>query len=82
MLNIDFELLTDKDMSAIAKRQIKELEAQLFAFILLEPSKLQDAKNHLAWEQNKLQLINQLDRIKKNLHKHGVVVSFSVGEEE
>jgi hypothetical protein len=75
---MEYKLLKFKDKQAIAKRQIKELEAQHFAFVLLEPSKLQDSANHVQWQQQLTGLEQQLDRFKKNVFKAGL----SVEEEE
>ena len=69
---MDYKLLTDKDKKAIAIRQLKELEAQHFAFILLEPSKLQDTQNHTQWQQQLLSLEQQLVRFNTNVFKAGI----------
>lgn len=75
---MDYKLLTDKDKIAIANRQIKEMEAQHFAFHLLEPSKLQQNAEHTQWASQMLSLEQQLDRFKKNVFKLGI----SLDEEE
>lgn len=75
---MEYKLLKFKDKQAIAKRQIKELEAQHFAFILLEPSKLQENAKHVEWQKQLTGLEQQLDRFKKNVFKLGL----SIEEEE
>jgi len=69
---MNYDLLTEKDKQAIAKRQLKELEAQHFAFVLLEPSKLQDSQNHVSWQSQLLSLEQQLERFKKNVFKNQI----------
>lgn len=78
-----FELLTEKDQQAIAIRQLKEMEAQIFAFMLLEPSKLQQNQEHVQWSSQMTGLEQQLQRYKKNIAKLGLsLVSEGAGEEE
>ena len=78
-----FELLTVDDQQAIATRQLKELEANIFAFMLIEPSKLQESQEHVQWSSQKLALEQQLQRYKKNLMKLGLSpINEDAGEEE
>ena len=78
-----FELLTEKDQQAIAIRQLKEMEAQLFAFMLLEPSKLQQNQEHVQWSSQMTGLEQQLLRFKKNVMKLGLSpIEEDAGEEE
>tara|TARA_Y100000004_G_C8949750_1_gene427912 strand:+ start:1217 stop:1459 length:243 start_codon:yes stop_codon:yes gene_type:complete len=78
-----FELLTEKDQRAIATRQLKEMEAQIFAFMLLEPSKLQQSQEHVQWSSQMTGLEQQLQRFKKNVMKLGLSpIEEDAGEEE
>jgi len=66
---MEYKLLNDKDKIAIANRQVKEMEAQHFAFLLLEPSKLQQNAEHTQWASQLLNIEQQLERFKKNIFK-------------
>tara|TARA_B100001996_G_scaffold369066_1_gene342139 strand:+ start:166 stop:393 length:228 start_codon:yes stop_codon:yes gene_type:complete len=75
---MEYQLLDDEDKQAIVLRQVKELEAQHFAFMLLEPSKLQQIEEHTQWASQVLGLEQQLSRFKKNVYNLGI----SLEEEE
>lgn len=75
---MEYQLLKFDDKQMIVIRQVKELEAQHFAFSLLEPSKLQQNAEHTQWASQMLAYEQQLDRFKKNVFKLGL----SLEEEE
>ena len=59
------------------------MEANIFAFMLIEPSKLQASQEHVQWSSQMLALENQLARFKKNVAKLGLSsINADAGEEE
>jgi len=67
---MDYQFITEEDKKTIVESQLKKLEADHFAMLLLEPNKLQDSQNHLSWQQAKTGIENSIERLRnksKNL---------------
>jgi len=67
---MDYQFITEEDKKNIVESQLKKLEADHFAMLLLEPNKLQDSQNHLSWQQAKTGIENSIERLRnksKNL---------------
>lgn len=62
---MNYEYITDEDKKTIVENQLKKLEADHFAFMLMEPNKLQDSQNHIQWQQAKTGIENQIDRLRR-----------------
>lgn len=62
---MEYQFITDEDKKNIVETQLKKLEADHFALLLLEPNKLQDSQNHLSWQQAKTGVETQIERLRK-----------------
>jgi len=65
MREYNYELITDEEKENIINNEIKKLEAQHWALCLMEPHKLQNPEEHLAWQQN----ITTLEQAMTNLKR-------------
>ena len=61
---MDYEFITEEDKKTIVETQLKKLEADHFALLLMEPNKLQDSQNHVSWHQAKTGIEQQLERLR------------------
>ena len=61
---MDYEFITEEDKKDIVESQLKKLEADHFALLLLEPNKLQDSQNHVSWHQAKTGIEQSIERLR------------------
>lgn len=61
---MDYQFITEEDKKTIVESQLKKLEADHFAMLLLEPNKLQDSQNHLSWQQAKTGIEQSIERLR------------------
>ena len=61
---MDYEFISDEDKKVIVENQLKKLEGEHFALLLLEPNKLQDSQNHVSWHQAKTGIEQSIERLR------------------
>ena len=61
---MDYEFITEEDKKTIVETQLKKLEADHFALLLMEPNKLQDSQNHVSWHQAKTGIEQSIERLR------------------
>jgi hypothetical protein len=61
---MEYEHISEEDKKTIVDSQLKKLEADHFALLLLEPNKLQDSQNHVSWHQAKTGIEQSLERLR------------------
>ena len=61
---MEYEFISDEDKKVIVENQLKKLEGEHFALLLLEPNKLQDSQNHVSWHQAKTGIEQSIERLR------------------
>ena len=61
---MEYEHITEEDKKSIVETQLKKLEGEHFALLLLEPNKLQDSQNHVSWHQAKTGIEQSIERLR------------------
>jgi len=65
MREYDYTMISDEEKTNILNNEIKNLEAQHWALCLIEPNKLQESQQHLAWQQQVTTLESSLNGLKR-----------------
>ena len=61
---MDYEFINEEDKKNIVENQLKKLEGEHFALLLLEPNKLQGSQNHFSWHQAKTGIEQSIERLR------------------
>ena len=62
---MEYEYVTEEDKATIIDNQLKQLEANHFSISLVEPSKLKDLNEHMAWQQQIDVLENSITHLRR-----------------
>ena len=62
---LEYEYVTEEDKATIIDNQLKQLEANHFSISLVEPSKLKDLNEHMAWQQQIDVLENSITHLRR-----------------
>jgi len=65
MREFNYEYITEEEQMNILQNEVKKLEAQHWALVLIEPNKLQDSQAHLGWQQQITSLESAIDNLKR-----------------
>ena len=62
---MEYQFITEEDKITIIDNQLKQLEANHFSMVLVEPSQLQSPDEHLVWKQQVTSIEKSLERMRK-----------------
>jgi len=62
---MDYQYITEEEKNNIIENQLKQLEANHFSLKLIEPSKLVNPNEHMAWQQQRDIIEDSLSHMRK-----------------
>tara|TARA_Y100000593_G_C4197736_1_gene280202 strand:+ start:582 stop:818 length:237 start_codon:yes stop_codon:yes gene_type:complete len=63
-LDFAYEYVTDEDKKKVVELQLRELETAHFSMSIVEPSKLNQPKEHLQWRQQSTAIENSIKKLR------------------
>ncbi len=68
-IKFEYEFISEEDKQKVIEAQLRELETAHFSLITIEPSPLQEQKQHLQWKQQKTAVEQNIKKLrnKRNL---------------
>ena len=61
---MEYQFITEEDKITIIDNQLKQLEANHFSMVLVEPSQLQSPDEHLVWKQQITAIEKSIERMR------------------
>ena len=66
---MEYKYISEEDKQQIIEGQLKQLEANHYSLVLVEPSQLQSPEEHLVWKQQITSVEKSLERMRRHQSK-------------